>query len=92
MATLAPGCHLVVGGRAEAFRGLRAWQRAVTATRSGILLRPGSEDGDVLRVRLPRGSRPRPLPGRGFLVDGGRVEQVQVARTADRALPVLAVA
>ena len=92
VATLAPGCHLVVGGRAEAFRGLRAWQRAVTATRSGILLRPGSEDGDVLRVRLPRGSRPRPLPGRGILVDGGRVEQVQVARTADPARPELAVA
>ncbi|MGF1652168.1 MAG: FtsK/SpoIIIE domain-containing protein [Actinomycetales bacterium] len=92
VATLAPGCHLAVGGRAEAFRGLRPWQRTVTATRTGILLRPGSEDGDVLRVRLPRGAPPRPLPGRGFLVDGGRAEQVQVARTAEPARPGLAVA
>jgi S-DNA-T family DNA segregation ATPase FtsK/SpoIIIE len=92
VATLAPGSHLAVGGRAEAFRGLRPWQRTVTATRSGVLLRPGSEDGEVLRVRLPKGAPPRPLPGRGFLVDGGRAEQVQVARTPEPARPGLAVA
>jgi S-DNA-T family DNA segregation ATPase FtsK/SpoIIIE len=46
----------------------------------------------VLRVRLPKGSPPRPLPGRGFLVDGGVAEQVQVARTAQPVRPGLAVA
>lgn len=92
VAALAPGCHMAVGGRAEAFRGLRPWQRTVTATRTGILLRPGSEDGDILRIRPPKGAPLRPLPGRGLLVDGGRAEQVQVARTVEPPRPGLAVA
>jgi len=66
---------------------MQTWQRAVTLSRTGVLLRPGVEDGDVLRVRLPR-ETPRPVPGRGYLVDAGGLAQIQTAflpATADRA-------
>jgi S-DNA-T family DNA segregation ATPase FtsK/SpoIIIE len=73
------GFHVVVAGRAEAFRGMQPWQRAVTMSRTGVLLRPGPEDGDILRIRLPREPAPRPVPGRGYLVDAGGSAQVQAA-------------
>jgi S-DNA-T family DNA segregation ATPase FtsK/SpoIIIE len=78
IAVAPPSAHVIVAGRAEAFRGIRAWQRAVTMSRTGVLLRPSSEDGDVLRIRLPREIL-RPVPGRGYLVEAGGLEQIQVA-------------
>ena len=74
-----PNSHVVVAGRAEAFRGMQPWQRAVTLSRTGVLLRPGPEDGDILRLRLPRETPLRPVPGRGYLVDAGGQTQIQVA-------------
>ncbi|MEV4715226.1 FtsK/SpoIIIE domain-containing protein [Micromonospora sp. NPDC049374] len=76
---LPAGVHVVVAGRTDAFRGMQPWQRAVTMSRTGLLLRPAPDDGEVLRVRLPREAPPRPLPGRGYLVEAGGLAQVQVA-------------
>ncbi|GIJ31630.1 cell division protein FtsK [Micromonospora sediminimaris] len=76
---LPAGVHVVVAGRTDAFRGMQPWQRAVTMSRTGLLLRPAPDDGEVLRVRLPREAPPRPLPGRGYLVEAGGLAQIQVA-------------
>jgi DNA segregation ATPase FtsK/SpoIIIE, S-DNA-T family len=72
--------HVVIAGRPDAFRGIQVWQRALALSRTGLLLRPTSDDGDVLRIRLPREAPLRPVPGRGYLVEAGVPEQVQVAR------------
>lgn len=73
------GGHVIVSGRPEAFRGMQPWQRAVTMSRTGLLLRPTPDDGDILRIRLPREAAPRPLPGRGYLVEAGGTAQIQTA-------------
>jgi S-DNA-T family DNA segregation ATPase FtsK/SpoIIIE len=73
------GGHVIVAGRADAFRGMQPWQRAVTVSRTGLLLRPASDDGDILRIRLPRDMPPRPVPGRGYLVEAGGLAQIQTA-------------
>jgi S-DNA-T family DNA segregation ATPase FtsK/SpoIIIE len=58
------------------FRGLTVPLRRA---RSGLLLCPsGPLDGELLGVRLPRGTAVR--PGRGFLVHSGRAQIVQVAQ------------
>jgi len=54
------------------------WLRDLRADRSGLLLQPTSETADVLGVRLPPAAGPMP-PGRGFLVDRGAAQLVQVA-------------
>jgi S-DNA-T family DNA segregation ATPase FtsK/SpoIIIE len=79
MAAATPNTHVIVAGRAEAFRGMQPWQRAVTLSRTGILLRPGLDDGDILRLRLPRETPLRPVPGRGYLVDASGQAQIQIA-------------
>ncbi|MDY7084208.1 MAG: FtsK/SpoIIIE domain-containing protein [Actinomycetota bacterium] len=73
------GGYVVVAGRTEAFRGMQPWQRAVSMSRTGLLLRPSPDDGDVLRIRLPREAAPRPVPGRGYLVEAGGPVQIQTA-------------
>ncbi|MCM4081101.1 FtsK/SpoIIIE domain-containing protein [Paractinoplanes hotanensis] len=73
------GGHVIVSGRPEAFRGMQPWQRAVTMSRTGLLLRPTPDDGDILRIRLPREAPPRPVPGRGYLVEAGGTAQIQTA-------------
>ncbi len=56
---------------------------ALRRARVGLLLCPGPGDADLLGVRLPR--TPVPVrPGSGWLVTGGTVERVQVARRLDR--------
>jgi S-DNA-T family DNA segregation ATPase FtsK/SpoIIIE len=52
---------------------------ALRRQRNGLLLCPGPAEADVLGVRLPR--TPLPVrPGSGWLVRGGHLERVQVAR------------
>jgi S-DNA-T family DNA segregation ATPase FtsK/SpoIIIE len=77
-----PGRPLVLVGAgtpadlAATFRGPAA---ALRRSRTGLLLRPGPGDADVLGVRLPR----MPVadrPGSGWLVLGGVAQRVQVAR------------
>ena len=83
-----PSAHVIVAGRVEAFRGMRTWQRAITLSRTGVLLRPTLDDGDILRIRLPREAPPRPVPGRGYLVDAGGLAQIQAAFLPGVAAPV----
>ena len=52
---------------------------ALRRSRTGLLLCPGPGDADALGIRLPR--TPLPVrPGSGWLVTGGGLERVQVAR------------
>lgn len=49
--------------------------------KQGVLLQPDVEvDGDLFGLQLPRRSRQRFGPGRGFLVRRGEIELVQLAR------------
>jgi S-DNA-T family DNA segregation ATPase FtsK/SpoIIIE len=72
---------VIAAGRNDSLRGqYGTWLRRIRASRAGLLLQPDADaDGDLLGVRLPR----RPLvalgPGRGYLVEGGATEIVQVA-------------
>jgi S-DNA-T family DNA segregation ATPase FtsK/SpoIIIE len=71
---------LVAAGAAGDLTG--HYQGAVAAlrrSRSGLLLCPGTAEADVLAVRLPRTAVPL-RPGSGWLISGGRMERVQVAR------------
>jgi S-DNA-T family DNA segregation ATPase FtsK/SpoIIIE len=71
---------LVAAGAAGELTG--HYQGAVAALRrgrSGLLLCPGAAEADVLGARLPRTTLPV-RPGSGWLVSGGRLERVQVAR------------
>jgi S-DNA-T family DNA segregation ATPase FtsK/SpoIIIE len=52
---------------------------ALRRSRAGVLLSPQPGDADLLGVRLPR--TPVPLrPGSGWLVCGGSLQRVQIAR------------
>lgn len=76
-----PDVHLLVAARADALRGLHGhWTQAVRRRRSGLLLSPGRDDGDLLGVVLPRRPWTAWVPGRAELVDAGHVRLVQLAR------------
>lgn len=68
--------RLVVAGRPEAFKGVHPLARALTVGRTGLLLQPQPDAGDVFRVRL-RADGPQP-EGRGFLLTGGRPTLAQI--------------
>jgi S-DNA-T family DNA segregation ATPase FtsK/SpoIIIE len=72
---------VIAAARVDALGGLYAhWTRAVRRHRSGLLLRPrGPVDGDLLGATLPLRSPVAMVPGRGYLVEGGTAELVQVA-------------
>jgi S-DNA-T family DNA segregation ATPase FtsK/SpoIIIE len=64
----------------SAARGYSPWIGELRKDGSGLLLSPDVDlDGDLLAVRLPRRSARALVPGRGYLVSGGRVTFVQVA-------------
>jgi S-DNA-T family DNA segregation ATPase FtsK/SpoIIIE len=66
--------------RQAAQRAFAGWLRELRKEEHGVLLDPDTDvDGDILGVRLPRRSNPIFPPGRGYLVQRGRVELVQVA-------------
>jgi S-DNA-T family DNA segregation ATPase FtsK/SpoIIIE len=71
----------VVAGRAETLRGqFSHWTRTVRRSKLGVLLRPNTDlDGELLGVALPRRLPVAMTVGRGFLVNSGEVEIVQVA-------------
>jgi S-DNA-T family DNA segregation ATPase FtsK/SpoIIIE len=77
-----PGGHLVVLAAASAadlagaFRGPTV---ALRRSRTALLLRPAPGDAELLGLRVPRTPLP-PRPGAGWLVLGGAVTRVQVAR------------
>ena len=70
---------------------LRAYAGVVPEVRRskhGVLLMPDAElDGDLLGVRLRSSLERVGIPGRGFLVDRGSFELVQVAHIGDDDLP-----
>jgi S-DNA-T family DNA segregation ATPase FtsK/SpoIIIE len=78
----APGAGLALVAASSAGQLSGHYQGPVAAlrrNRSGLLLCPGPGDADLLGVRLPR--TPLPVrPGSGWLVTGGAMERVQVAR------------
>lgn len=77
------GRSVCIVGACESKAGLRAFGGVVPEvkkSRRGVLLMPDVElDGELLGVRLPRRTSARFVPGRGFLVDRGQIELVQVA-------------
>jgi S-DNA-T family DNA segregation ATPase FtsK/SpoIIIE len=74
------GVRVVMGIEVGTARG--AWQTVIKDLRkdgNGLLLDPDIDvDGDVLGVRLPRRRMKFPA-GRGYLVDNGTLQLVQVA-------------
>ncbi|MBI2708946.1 MAG: FHA domain-containing protein [Actinobacteria bacterium] len=74
--------HVVAAARNDVLRTLYThWTRAVRQSRAGILLRPDVDlDGDLLGTHLPRRTTVPLTAGRGYLVVGGEVDLVQVAR------------
>jgi S-DNA-T family DNA segregation ATPase FtsK/SpoIIIE len=74
----------VAAGRAESLRGMFShWSRSLRRAKLGVLLRPNTDlDGDLLGVNLPRRPPVAMTVGRGFLVNSGDVEIVQLARPA----------
>ncbi len=66
--------------RQAAQRAFGGWLRELRKDEHGLLLTPDPDvDGDILGARLPRRSNPVFPPGRGYLVERGQVELVQVA-------------
>jgi DNA segregation ATPase FtsK/SpoIIIE, S-DNA-T family len=57
------------------------WLVELKKEKHGLLLEPDlTIDGDILGVQLPRRTSPTFPPGRGYLVDRGTFELVQLAR------------
>jgi S-DNA-T family DNA segregation ATPase FtsK/SpoIIIE len=77
-----PNLFVVAAGRAESLRSTFShWTRSLRESALGVLLQPNLDlDGELLGVSLPR-RVPLAMPvGRGFVVNGGELEIVQVAR------------
>ena len=71
---------VVAAERLAVQRAFGGWLRELRKEEHGLLLDPDVDvDGDLLGVRLPRRSNPVFPPGRGYLVERGVVELVQVA-------------
>jgi S-DNA-T family DNA segregation ATPase FtsK/SpoIIIE len=71
---------LATAERQAAQRAFSGWLRELRKEEHGLLLDPDPDvDGDILGTRLPRRSHPVFPPGRGYLVERGTVELVQVA-------------
>ena len=81
LAAALPHVHVVSAAGNDVLRGLYGhWTQTVRRSKVGVLLRPNIDlDGDLLGVTLPRRS-PVPLTvGRGYLVQNGEYDIVQVA-------------
>ncbi len=80
-----PHVHVVATGRADSLRAdYGHWTIAVRRSRTGLLLGAVHElDADLLGIVLRRRrDEPARPPGRGHLVAGGIVEELQVAIAA----------
>jgi S-DNA-T family DNA segregation ATPase FtsK/SpoIIIE len=75
----APPALVAAGAAGELTGHYQGVVAALRRSRSGLLLCPGAAEADVLGARLPRIALPV-RPGSGWLVSGGRLERVQVAR------------
>jgi S-DNA-T family DNA segregation ATPase FtsK/SpoIIIE len=81
---------VVAAARADSLRGTFShWTRAVRRSKLGLLLQPATDlDGELLGVNLPRRPSVAMSAGRGFLVNGGELDIVQVARPTVHTNPV----
>jgi S-DNA-T family DNA segregation ATPase FtsK/SpoIIIE len=70
---------LVAGAAPELAGAFRGPTVALRRSRTALLLRPTPGDGQLLGLRLPRAPLPA-RPGSGWLVVGGAVTRLQVAR------------
>ncbi|GAB3614282.1 FtsK/SpoIIIE domain-containing protein [Humibacter ginsengisoli] len=76
----------LVLAEADTITAPAAWQlyTELKTARAGIVLQPEEGDGLTLfRTQFPRVTRAEFPPGRGILVDSGRITRVQVAYPAD---------
>ena len=76
-----PGLLFVAAGRNDGIRtGYSHWTRPLRRSKLGVLLRPDVDlDGDILGASLPRRAPVAMVPGRGYVVNSGEPELVQVA-------------
>jgi len=72
---------LVAAGRNDTLRsGFTHWTRHLRRSKLGVLLTPSVDyDGDLLGAQIPRRAPVAMTAGRGYLVNSGRVELVQLA-------------
>jgi DNA segregation ATPase FtsK/SpoIIIE, S-DNA-T family len=77
-----PGLLFVAAGRNDGIRtGYSHWTRPLRRSKLGVLLRPDVDlDGDILGASLPRRAPVAMVPGRGYVVNSGEAELIQVAR------------
>ncbi len=87
-----PNLCVVVAERPELLSSPPSWFRSFSSARNGLLLRPQTDHGEILRVRLPHRGAPVPWPGRGYLVTAGVTELIQVANVGPDEMPVLSTA
>jgi S-DNA-T family DNA segregation ATPase FtsK/SpoIIIE len=74
------GVFVIAEGETSGLTGSWPLLHAVKAFRCGIVLQPDQMDGETLfKTPFPRTARPEFPPGRGLMVQGGRVTKVQVA-------------
>ena len=76
-----PGLLFVAAGRNDGIRtGYSHWTRPLRRSKLGVLLRPDVDlDGDILGASLPRRAPVAMVPGRGYVVNSGEAELIQVA-------------
>jgi DNA segregation ATPase FtsK/SpoIIIE, S-DNA-T family len=76
-----PGVLFVAAGRNDGIRtGYSHWTRPLRRSKLGVLLRPDVDlDGDILGASLPRRAPVAMVPGRGYVVNSGEAELIQVA-------------
>ena len=72
---------VIADGETSALSSTYGLIQAVKVARCGILLQPDQYDGEnLLKTPLPKIARAELVPGRGYLVSGGRAEKLQMAR------------
>ena len=74
------GVTVIAAGRTDVLRTAhRHWTSLLRNRRRGVILSPVDRaDGDLFGIRLPA-LRTGPLPGRGFLIEGGGARLIQLA-------------
>ena len=71
---------------ADFARLFEGWARYLQTIRTGLALMPTGEPAFAFETRLPASMAPM-SPGRGYLIDRGAIELVQVATPLRGALP-----
>ncbi|MGH9209960.1 MAG: FtsK/SpoIIIE domain-containing protein [Acidimicrobiales bacterium] len=76
-----PDLLFVAAGRNDGIRtGYSHWSRPLRRSKLGVLLRPDVDlDGDILGTKLPRRAPVGMVAGRGYAVNSGDVELIQMA-------------